>query len=104
MSWADITRHDREMNKRYHDAEVVPCMRGHRASWIVVHRNCNFSAFNGYSYTPSDYSLVLCDPGRGGCGRRWRTKAAYVDDLPDQGSQNNQGSRNEQGSRKEQEN
>jgi hypothetical protein len=79
--------HDREMHKRYHDQTVMPCMRDHRDSWAVVNRKCNFSAFNGYHWTYSDYSLVLCDPDLGGCGRRWRTKAAYVDDLPDQGEQ-----------------
>lgn len=46
---------------------------------VVVHRKCNYSAFNGYRYTPSDYSLVRC----AGCGATWRTKAAYVDDAPD---------------------
>jgi hypothetical protein len=76
--------HDREMHKREHDRTVVPCMRDHRGTWVVIHRNCNFSAFSGYAYTPSDYSLVLCDPQLGGCGRRWRTKAKYVNDLPDQ--------------------
>lgn len=55
--------------------------RDHRPSWVVVHRRCNFSAFNGYHYTPSDYSLVLCMEPQ--CGLRWRTKAEYVDALPD---------------------
>lgn len=59
---------------------TLACIREHRAAWVVVHRQCNFSAFSGYQYTPSDYSLVLC----GTCGRRWRTKAAYVDTLPGQ--------------------
>jgi len=59
---------------------TVTCMREHRAAWTVVNRKCNFSAFNGYHWTYSDYSLVEC----GTCGRCWRTKAAYVDTLPDQ--------------------
>jgi hypothetical protein len=59
---------------------TLACMRGHRDTWAVVQRQCNFSAFNGYHYTPSAWSLVLC----GTCGRRWRTKAAYVGSLPDQ--------------------
>jgi len=55
-------------------------MRGHRAFWWVRQRNCNHSAFNGGHRTTSDYSEVVC--GAPGCGRVWRTKAAYVRDLP----------------------
>jgi hypothetical protein len=77
----DFRAQDRAINARLHAEQVVPCMREHRSTWMVVHRKCNFSAFSGYQQTPSDYSLVLC----GTCGRRWRTKAAYVDTLPDQG-------------------
>jgi hypothetical protein len=44
-----------------------------------MERRCNYSAFNGYRRTPSDYSLVGCKT----CGISWRTKAAYVDGLPD---------------------
>jgi hypothetical protein len=76
----DFQAQDREIQARWHREHVTPCMRDHRGAWTVVHRECNFSAFNGYHYTPSDYSLVLC----GTCGRRWRTKAAYVRTLPDQ--------------------
>ena len=47
--------------------------------WVVVHRKCNFSAFNGYRRTPSDYSRLQCR----GCRRTWRTKARYVDQLKD---------------------
>ena len=78
MSW-DAKAQDRQMSKQEHDETVVPCMRDHRAAWVVVHRKCNYSAFSGYHFTPSDYSLVRC----GTCGRRWRTRAAHVDDLPD---------------------
>lgn len=39
-----------------------------------------FSAFNGYHFTPSDYSEIVCT--RPGCHGRWRTKAEYVDGLP----------------------
>lgn len=47
--------------------------------WVVYQRKCNHSAFNGYRYTPSDYSDVGCQS----CNRVWRTKAAYVDQLGD---------------------
>lgn len=47
--------------------------------WVVLQRLCNHSAFNGYHYTPSDYSTVECLS----CGRVGRTKAAYVDRLRD---------------------
>lgn len=46
---------------------------------VVLMRNCNYSAFSGYRWTPSDYSLVRCTVTH----RSWRTKAAYVDALPD---------------------
>jgi len=45
---------------------------------VVRQRMCNYSAFNGYRYTPSDYSLVRCVH----CGCIWRTKAAYVARSP----------------------
>jgi hypothetical protein len=50
----------------------------HKATWAVVVRYGNYSAFSGYHFTPSDYSLVRC----GTCGAHWRTKAAYVSTLP----------------------
>jgi hypothetical protein len=78
MTWA--AAQDRAANERLHDEEVVPCMAGHRGAWVVVHRECNYSAFNGYARTSSAYSLVLCET----CRRRWRTKAKYVATLPDQ--------------------
>ena len=53
----------------------------HRDSWRVLQRKRNHSAFNGGRMTPSMYSEVCC----GACGHRWRTKAAYVDQLPDHG-------------------
>ena len=48
--------------------------------WRVTVYRGNFSAFNGYRFTPSDYSEVVCER----CGARWRTKAKYVDSLPRQ--------------------
>lgn len=53
----------------------------HRPYWVVVQRNYNQSAFSGYKKTHSEYSLVRCQVG--GCRSAWRTKAAYVSDLPD---------------------
>lgn len=50
-------------------------------NWRVLQRHCNHSAFNGYHYTPSDYSSIHCI-GKG-CPGSWRTKADYVYDLPD---------------------
>jgi hypothetical protein len=46
---------------------------------LVINRKCNYSAFNGYHRTPSDYSCVQCQC----CGHVWRTKAAWVDAMPD---------------------
>lgn len=48
-------------------------------NWVVVQRKCNHSAFNGYHYTPSEYSTVWCNE----CHALGRTKAGYVDSLPD---------------------
>jgi hypothetical protein len=56
------------------------CQREHREHWAVVQRKGNASAFNGYRWQPSDYSQVSCNAP--GCHRSWRTKAAYVDQLP----------------------
>lgn len=55
--------------------------RGDHKDLVVTQRNCNYSAFNGYHYTPSDYSQVVCL--RPGCNGSWRSKADYVDGLPD---------------------
>ncbi|MFJ4703160.1 hypothetical protein ACIP5N_33920 [Streptomyces sp. NPDC088768] len=51
----------------------------HRSTWTVDVRRANHSAFNGYRRTSSPYSQVRCHI----CGAVWRTKAAYVDTLPD---------------------
>lgn len=48
-------------------------------NWVVRARYCNYSAFNGYHYTPSDWSAVRCNA----CNAYWRTKALYVDRLAD---------------------
>jgi len=59
------------------------CGRGRRdhTDLVVLTRKGNFSAFNGYRWTPSAYSCVKCV--RPGCPGMWRTKDAYVDNLPD---------------------
>lgn len=41
----------------------------------------NASAFNGYHWTRSDWSAVVCL--RPHCTGTWRTKSSYVDRLPD---------------------
>ena len=43
-------------------------------NWVVIDRYCNYSAFSGYHWTPSDYSALHCHT----CGACWRTKADYV--------------------------
>lgn len=53
--------------------------KAHRESWAVVVRYGNYSAFNGYCFTPSAYSLVKCRA----CDAHWRTRAGYVAALPD---------------------
>jgi hypothetical protein len=45
--------------------------------WRVVDYKCNYSAFNGYHRTGSDYSSVRCIR----CGAIWRTTAGYVEAL-----------------------
>ena len=46
-------------------------------NWVVINRMCNYSAFNGYHFTLSDYSAVYCKS----CRVFGRTKAQYVSDL-----------------------
>ena len=46
---------------------------------VVIARNRNNSAFNGYHDTWSQYSGILCLE----TFRVWRSKGAYVNDLPD---------------------
>lgn len=61
-------------------AQGVACQHRPRPEHVVVvTREANYSAFNGYRYTPSDYSGVLCLT----CGARWRTKAGWVDACRD---------------------
>lgn len=53
------------------------CRTHPRTSWRVAVLRGNYSAFNGYRFTPSAWSEVVCVE----CGARWRTTAAYVDTL-----------------------
>lgn len=45
----------------------------------VLTRYGNHSAFNGYHFTPSDWSALRCRA----CGTIWRTNARYVDECRD---------------------
>ncbi len=53
---------------------VCSCPLRHK---VVVTRCGNYSAFNGYRFTPSDYSCIRCLR----CGIFFRTKARYVEQL-----------------------
>jgi hypothetical protein len=53
--------------------------QAHKPHWVVWMRKHNRSAFNGYRYAPSAYSLIQCPV----CLSLWRSKAAFVDQLPD---------------------
>lgn len=53
------------------------CKIKNHDNWRVLQYKCNHSAFNGYNYTPSDYSSITCVE----CHSCWRTKAKYVDKL-----------------------
>lgn len=55
--------------------------RGDLDGLVCTQYKCNHSAFNGYHYTPNDYSTVYCNR----CGAVWRTKAKFVDQLPKEG-------------------
>lgn len=53
--------------------------RAHRGVWVVTVRKAHYSAFNGGRRTPSAWSQLFCPA----CSRSWRSKAAYVDTIPD---------------------
>lgn len=59
------------------DSPVCQCGGRAAGTWRIAHYRCNFSAFNGYRWQASAYSLVRCER----CWARWRTKARYADDL-----------------------
>jgi hypothetical protein len=52
--------------------------RAHRPQWFVRVRQANYSTFNGGKRTASAYSEVVCLE----CPCSWRTKGAYVAELP----------------------
>jgi len=53
--------------------------QGEAGRIVVTARRSNHSKFNGSRFTPSRYSEVMCLE----CRSFWRTKAAYVNRLPD---------------------
>lgn len=59
----------------YAGRKIVDCGSEDLEVWTY---RANYSAFNGYRRTQSEYSEVRCRK----CGKIWRTKAAYVDSLP----------------------
>ena len=48
-----------------------------KLNWQVLQYQCNYSAFNGYRLTPSNYSTLHCNV----CKMTWRTKANYVNEI-----------------------
>ena len=57
----------------------MSCKEHPRTDWEVTARHQRTSAFDGYRTMGSDYSDVRCRV----CRASWRTKAAYVESLPD---------------------
>ena len=55
--------------------------RGDYTDLVVIARRSNHSAFNGYHFTPSNFSHIVCTR-KGCCGNR-RSDAPYVENLPD---------------------
>src|SRR6476660_3003376 len=49
-----------------------------KKNWEILQFKCNYSAFNGNRYTPSDYSAIHCTC----CGNVWRTTSDIVYSLP----------------------
>ena len=56
-------------------ARTYICWQDHRALWVVTLRH----VFASRKTLASAYSRVRCDA----CDRTWRTRAAYVEKLPD---------------------
>jgi len=57
------------------------CIIKDKSNWRVIHRMCNYSAFESPKYGPhpSNYSTVSCIK----CTSTGRTKAKYVNGLED---------------------
>lgn len=53
------------------------CPKG-KGKLVCTMYKCNYSAFNGYRKTFSDYSQIVCRR----CGAVWRSKGKFVDTLP----------------------
>lgn len=64
------------------DNRLATCRTDHRDAWRVSMRGYGFPCFGGHVRRPTRSSEIVCDPQHGGCGRRWRTSAAYVDITP----------------------
>jgi hypothetical protein len=77
---SEFTELDRRLTAESR-ARAAACRREHYGQWRVIAREGNASAFNGYRWQRSRYSAVRCFAA--GCGRVWRTDAAYVAELPD---------------------
>jgi hypothetical protein len=52
-------------------ARPLKCPKCSSTDIEVYQLKCNYGAFNGYHYTPSDYSGVRCRA----CAWPWRTKS-----------------------------
>ncbi len=67
-------------------ARSLKCPKCKSANLSVGSVKCNFSAFNGYRRTPSDYSEVFCENRETAsghpCHHSWRTKSNGVFGLP----------------------
>lgn len=77
LAWSPLPWHGEGLYKRACTCPGGRIQKEH--SWRVTARKHNRSKFNGGRYTRSAYSAVHCLK----CDRTWRTKARYVDALPD---------------------
>ena len=59
---------------------ILRCIECDSERIVVTMREHNRSAFAGYRVTPSRWSELTCLH----CRRRWRSRAAAVDRLPDE--------------------
>lgn len=56
------------------------CPRCKSTNLKILHYKCNYSSFQKPrgQWHSSNYSVIECKD----CGQNWRTKAKYVDELP----------------------